>query len=140
MRISAVCLADILGSSPDRTEDWDRAETLGKVRARREDVITQEKYRDHGIIYSKEGRFPILDTEGQPPAGLEWQTNPQHGLVIRGETHLIQAVERVGCEHSETFQDANKEVQGRTNKPSKARVWTARTALFLIRLFATVIG
>ena len=140
MRISAVCLADILGSSPDRTEDWDRAETLGKVRARREDVITQEKYRDHGIIYSKEGRFPILDTEGQPPAGLEWQTNPQHGLVIRGETHLIQAFKRVGSEHLKTFQDANKEVQGRPKKLSTAGVWTARTALFLIRLFATVIG
>jgi len=127
----------------DSPESWDRAETLGKVRARPEDVITKEKYRDHGIIYSKEGRFPILDTDGQPPAGLdslEWQTNPQHGLVIRGETHLIQAFKRVGSEHLKTFQDANKEVQGRTNKPSKARVWTARTALFLIRLFATVIG
>jgi len=144
MRISAVCRADILGSSPDRTEDWDRAETLGKVRARREDVITQEKYRDHGIIYSKEGRFPILDTEGQPPAGLEWQTNPQHGLVIRGETHLIEAVERAvpGSEIDETFQGANREVQGRpgTRKLSTALVWRARTALFLIRLFATVIG
>ena len=144
MRIPAVCLADILRSSPDRTEDildsWDRAETLGKVRARSEDVITKEKYGDHGIIYSKKGRFPILDTDGRPPAGLEWRTNPQHGLVICGETHLIQAVKRVGSEHLKTFQDANKEVQGRPKKLSTAGVWTARTALFLIRLFATVIG
>jgi hypothetical protein len=143
-RISAVCLDDILRSSPDRKEDWDRAETLGKVRAKPEDVITKEEYGDYEIIYSKNGDFPILDPAGNPPASLDWRINRHHGLVIRGETHLIEAVERAvpGREIDETFQDANREVQGRpeNRKLLTALVWTARTALFLIRLFATVIG
>jgi len=141
------CFNEILCSVPDLpgSVDWDRAETLGKVRASREDVITKAKYSTEGIIYSKSGQFPHLDKSGNPPLGLEWQKSSHHGLVINSQTQLIKAVEEVVGAHSvedKTFQAANRVVQGKAPKErlSAAVVWTAKTALFLIRLFATAIG
>ena len=141
----ANCLAEILGSDPDLqgSVDWDRAETLGKVRASEEDVIRKEMYDQQQIIYSRDGAFPVLDAQGRPPAGLEWQKNPHHGLVISGEPHLINAKKWVvnPCSQDEaTFQNANKEVQNNRRTLLTAQIWTARTVLFLIRLFATAIG
>ena len=141
----ADCLAEILCSDPglQGPVDWDRAETLGKVRASEEDVITKAKYDEYQIIYSMDGTFPVLDDNGQPPAGLEWQKNRHHGLVINYELHLIAAkgvVVQPGSPEEATFQAANKEVQELESTFSTARKWTARTALFLIRLFATAIG
>ena len=155
-RINA-CRDEILGSSPGITEDWDRNETLGKVRASLEDVITKQGYTEHGIIHSADGRFPVLNADGLPPAELAWQESPHHGLVICGETHLILAVKAVAPDRSAeqtTFEAANREVQAANREVqaanrevqankwriSVAKVWMARTALFLIRLFATVIG
>ena len=153
----AVCRDEILGSDPDLqgSVDWNLEETLGKVRASHEDVITKDKYRHYRIIYSEDGKFPVLDVHGQPPAGLEWQKTALHGLVISGQNMLIQAVDGViGSSRAfETiFQDANIEVQQTANKEveqttqerrqpfSVAQIWRARTALFLIRLFSTAIG
>jgi hypothetical protein len=141
----ADCLAEILGSDPglQGSVDWDRAETLGKVRASPEDVITKAKYAEHEIIYSKDGKFPVLDAQGQPPAGLEWQKNRHHGLVISSESHLISVYREVveaGSPEFTTFLAANKEVQQFRPTLLTAEIWTARTVLFLIRLFATVIG
>ena len=141
----ANCLAEILGSDPDLqgSVDWDRAETLGKVRASEEDVIRKEMYVQHQIIYSRDGAFPVLDGQGRPPVGLEWQKNRHHCLVISGEPHLINAKNSVvnpGSQEEATFQNANKEVQGYKKPLWTAQIWTARTALFLIRLFATAIG
>ena len=123
--------------------DWDREETIGKVRASQGDVITKHMYCEHQIIYSRWGEFPVLDELGLPPAGLEWQKTPQHGLVINGNAHLIKAVEVVingGSEQEKTFLAANQKVQGYPSKLSTAAISTARTCLFLIRLFATAIG
>ena len=153
----AVCRDEILGSDPDLqgSVDWNLEETLGKVRASHEDVITKDKYRHYRIIYSEDGKFPVLDVHGQPPAGLEWQKTALHGLVISGKNMLIKAVEGViGSSRAfdNTFQDANKEVQETANEEveqttykrrkyhSVAQKWKARTALFLIRLFSTAIG
>ena len=141
----AACLAEILGSDPalQGSVDRDRAETLCKVRASEKDVITKDLYGIHQIIYSKDGKFPTLDPQGQPPADLTWQNNSHHGLVISGEPHLINAKNLVvdeGSQEEATFQDANKEVQGNRKTLWTAAKWTARTALFLIRLFATAIG
>ena len=123
--------------------DWDLVETLGKVRASPEDIITKAKYPQPEVLYSKDGEFPVLDCDERPPAHLEWQKTPLHGLVICGEKHLIQAVQDVvqrGSEHYNTFNNAKIQVQGEKYSKSKASIWTARTALFLIRLFATTIG
>ena len=141
----AGCLEEILGSDPDLqgSVDWDRAETLGKVRASPEDVITKAMYDKHQIIYSRDGTFPVLDDKGRPPEALEWQKNSLHGLVIRGERHLIDAkisVVNPGSPEADTFQAANRDVQGGRKTLLTAGIWTARTVLFLIRLFATVIG
>ena len=91
----AACLEVILGSDPDLQEsvDWDSDETLRKVRASPEDVIKKAMYPEHQIIYSKDGKFPVLDVCGQPPAGLDWQKTALHGLVICGEKYLIKAVD-----------------------------------------------
>ena len=142
----AGCLAEILGSDPDPqgSVDWDRHETLGKVRASPEDVITKEMYREHQIIYSQDGTFPLLNCDCQPPAGLEWQKSRDHCLVISGKNHLITAVNEVVCRSSQeavTFLEANREIQKQKGERfSTAGIWTARTGLFLIRMFATAIG
>ena len=143
----AGCLAEILGSDPDPqgSVDWDRNETLGKVRASPEDVITKEMYDEHQIIYSKDGEFPLLNLDGQPPEGLEWQKSRDHCLVISGKNHLKAAVDKAapnGSQEDTTFQEVKRDVQEKKKgeKLLTGVKWTAKTALFLIRMFATAIG
>lgn len=141
----------IIRSKPAGPVDWDRSETLGKVRASESDVVRKEQYAEHDVLYSADGRFPILDAAGNPPVDLNWQKSRHYGLVINAETHLHAATVMV-LENSEpsvrrVFQAANRAYQtARSDRPqgatrfSKSKVWEARTALYLIRLFATTIG
>jgi hypothetical protein len=147
LSFGSACREEILESGPDEpgSVDWDLEDTLDKVRASEKDVITKEMRVEHEIIYSEDGKFPVLGVDGHPPAHLAWQNNPHHGLVINGEDHLIAAVKRVVVHSSPnktTFDAANRSVQGKKEKTklSQAKEWTAKTALFLIRLFATAIG
>ena len=147
LSFGSACREEILESGPDEpgSVDWDLEDTLDKVRASEKDVITKEMRVEHEIIYSEDGKFPVLGVDGHAPAHLAWQHNPHHGLVINGEDHLIAAVKRVVVHSSPnktTFDAANRSVQGKKEKTklSQAKQWTAKTALFLIRLFATAIG
>jgi hypothetical protein len=141
------CFEEILSSDPDLQEhvDWDREETIGKIEASPMDVITKEKYADNNILYSANGDFPILDAAGNPPENLQWQKTPHHGLVICGKSHLTNAAQDVvdSTGAQDTFEAANRELQKQQagyKTFSQSKTWMARTALSLIRLFATLIG
>jgi len=145
-----------LDSDPDSTPvDWDRSETLGKVRADKDQVISKDLLATKGIIYSKDGSFPIMNPATyEPPAALQWQKTRLHGLLISGESLWIKAVDsaiRKGTpnarERESTFEKAKREAEanhpeggGERTRISTGAVWIARTALFLVRLFATAIG
>ena len=102
-------------------------------------------YYEHQIIYSKDGEFPLLNLDGQPPEGLEWQKSRDHCLVISGKNHLKAAVDKAapnGSQEDTTFQEVKRDVQEKKKgeKLLPGVKWTAKTALFLIRMFATAIG
>lgn len=152
----AECYQSILDSepNPDTEEFWDRSETLGKVRAVPGQVIRKDRFLEKRIIYSEDGSFPILGPEtGEPPDDLQWQKTPLHGLLINGSGLLKQALEIAiaegtsrADEFDRAYKSANEEAQASHPDPPKsqglstAEVWLPRTALFLIRCFATAIG
>jgi hypothetical protein len=143
------CYDEILQSEPDPEDspDSDLNETLGKVWAKDDDVITKAGLFAENIIYSENGKFPILGTDSKPPVDTQWQHTPNHGLLINGMSHVLDAVDTTvqSIKQKKTFQAVNKEVQakaaeGKPAKFSKEEVWRARSALYLIRLFASAIG